>query len=844
MIAMPMPLKSTVIAVAVVMVQGTLSVAKDASEAMILVKDGQPKATIVLAERPTRAASDAARELQYHIAHMTNARLPITHAKDSVEGPLIWVGESAGTRTVGLTNESFEDQEYAIVFSPDAIFLVGQDELVYDNDTPGSFEARGTLNAVYDFLERFCNVRWFYPGRFGTDIPKRKTLAVSGRNIRRKPFFAYREVTTDRFADRHAWSYTMWRRQTAGFYAFMKHLFPDAYKNGEDQNFWLLQNRIKPACRRFLLRQRNGGVLVRANHSLHDFYTRFWGPSDDKKENAGFIEHRPEWFAQTGNTQGRPNQLCYTNEEVIEQVAADARTYFEGKNVSGNPMKAFRWGRNNYAVVPNDAGGFCQCAKCRALILKEDDPRVQEDQSLYTYGRNSDLVFHFVNEVAKRVYKTHPDKTVSALAYSNYTLPPSFELAPNVAVHYCWTANRFPVFSEGHKRQREIFEQWAARRKDNTLYLWLYYTFPRELANNNNYHCWPGFFAHAIGEQFKLFHEANVDGIFHCGYGENVENYVTFKLMDDPTRAVDALLEEYFRRMYGPAAAPMRAIYDIIENAYQNPENYKDIRKIVSPKASWEGLGTDARMTRIQEHMDRAKTVATSDLYRTRVALFETGIWDYMKAGKATYAERMATPIPEFTIPRVAGAQGKVDAINWDKALTIGPWYKRGSVEAVGANLTGKLAHDGEFLYLELVDPRHPDKLQNFKMVYPYDEWEIYFAEARALPFRQYAFNSEETHNVLSHGEVNFRQNVVMPELFDYVVECTTDSDRGWVARVAVPLEDLIPHGVEPGDTFYMNIVRVASPQVAESNDLEVGSLVPFCSVKDTDRLAEVTLAK
>lgn len=817
--------------------------ASTAAPALTLVEEGIPRATIVLAAKPTRAANDAARELQRHVFDMTGAELPIVKEPGTAGGIAIWIGESTGTRAVGLTNASFKDQEYAIRFAPEAIFLLGKDAPVYDGKMPGSFEAHGTLNAVYDFLERFCDVRWLYAGQFGTDIPKRATLTVAGHDIRRAPFMKYREVTEDRFADRFAWTPAMWQRQTDGFFEFMQILFPEAYQAGAEGNFWMMQNRINPACRRHLLRQRHGGEKVAANHSLHDFYTRFWGP-EGQDHPKGFIEHRPDWFAVSASNKGRPNQLCYSNEDVIEQVVEDARNYFEGKNVYGDPMQTFRWGKDNYAIVPNDAGGFCECDRCRALTHEENDPLFKGSYFRYRHGKSSDLVFHFVNEVAKQVYKTHPNKTISALAYSNYTLPPSFELAPNVAVHYCWTANRIPTFTEGYQQQREIFQEWAARRKDATLYLWLYYTFPREQAINNKYHCWPAFFAHTIGEQFKLFREANVDGIFHCGYGQGVENVVTFKLMDDPSRDVDALLDEYFGRMYGPAADPMRAIYDIIEQAYQDPASYEGIRNIISPQASWEGLGTDARMAAIQTLMDKAKIEAAADPYRTRVALFETGVWNYMTQGKAKYAERMAAPIPAITIPRIAPADGKVSALDWNKALAIGPWHQRGSMERLDAQLTGRLAHDGDFLYMELVDPRHPDKLENFDMVYPYDEWEIYFAEARALPFRQYAFNSAEIHNVLSHGEVNFRHNVVMPELFDYIVQCDTKSPRGWVARVAIPLADLVPRGVKPGDTFYLNIVRVASPHVAESSGLEVASWVPFCSVKETDRLAEVTLAE
>src|SRR5690606_6431193 len=68
-----------------------------------------------------------------------------------------------------------------------------------------------------------------------------------------------------------------------------------------------------------LLRLRNGGNIQRCNHSLYGYYKRFW---DDPKT------RRPEFFAK-GYEGVRPPQLCYTNPELIKQVAEDARRYYD-----------------------------------------------------------------------------------------------------------------------------------------------------------------------------------------------------------------------------------------------------------------------------------------------------------------------------------------------------------------------------------------------------------------------------------------------------------------------------------------------------------------------------------
>ena len=77
----------------------------------VLVHDGEPRASIVIGENPTRAAEFAAAELRYHVKKITGAVLPIAVGAKT-DGPCILVGESAGTRKLGLRSSDFADQEY------------------------------------------------------------------------------------------------------------------------------------------------------------------------------------------------------------------------------------------------------------------------------------------------------------------------------------------------------------------------------------------------------------------------------------------------------------------------------------------------------------------------------------------------------------------------------------------------------------------------------------------------------------------------------------------------------------------------------------------------------------
>ena len=98
---------------------------------------------------------------------------------------------------MGFPPEGFKQQEYVVHFAPGAIVLAGRDKddygkVIYnvpatDWETlyswPTIWDEQGTMYAVYDFLERFCGVRWFDPTEFGVYCPEKKTLVATGKDV-------------------------------------------------------------------------------------------------------------------------------------------------------------------------------------------------------------------------------------------------------------------------------------------------------------------------------------------------------------------------------------------------------------------------------------------------------------------------------------------------------------------------------------------------------------------------------------------------------------------------------------------------------------------------------------
>ncbi|MBI4028715.1 MAG: DUF4838 domain-containing protein [Verrucomicrobia bacterium] len=829
----------------------------DVDQKIMLVKDGQPQAAIVIAPTATRAAQFGAFELQAHIKEITGATLPIEKmpnaecrmpSGNSTDGRVrILVGESQATTALGLKSVDFKPQEYLVGFRDKAILLMGCDKpdagrVVYDISDPGAsfqswpdlWDERGTLHACYEFLEKFCGVRWFNPTEFGMDCPKSPTLEVSGRQVRRAPAFRFRDTpdSAGGLGEGYDALVALWPGNSDGFKAWEAAAYPKLHAKFDHPGTYMLAKRARG--RLFQLHMREGGERVQCNHSMYGYLDRFWEKNPARPDL--FVEKKTDWFAQ--GYEGKPPQMCYTSPGLIQQQAQDARDYFDGKK-TGAQLGIF-WQPQlpgPFPIETMDNDSYCKCDRCRRWLTRKlgDGPH-------YSKGIHSEYFFQFVNAVAREARRTHPDRQVVTLAYMTHAYPPeSFKLEPNVAVQFCFAWNRVP-YHEEYAHEIQLLRQWA---KQNTpLYLWLYYAFPVEIANNGKFHCFPGFFAHKIGEQFKLFHQLGVRGMFHCGYGQEVEAYVTYKLMDDPTLDVDALLDEYFTRLYGPAGEPLRKMYLFIEQAYCNPANYAKDDRHQTMQIAWGKLGTPERLAQLGEWMDKARTLAETEIQKKRVALFEQSVWSYLVAGRKHFEQRTGAPIPEALVARVESADGDPARIDWNNATPLGAgWHVNGQYRQSSRKLSARLAHDGEFLYLELTDPVAPAKLQSSATVFPYDTWEIFVAAQRAQPYRQFAIGPAGQAVCLSYGEVNWQQGTPMKGLGLKVVSDTAANDR-WIARVAIPLENVVPGGIEAGGKFFLNIARVTSPQLAGSGAMSIDIWVPFTTVHEVDRLAEITLAR
>jgi hypothetical protein len=454
---------------------------------------------------------------------------------------------------------------------------------------PAPFDENATLYAVYDFLERSCDVRWYAPGEIGLVCPTTATLVVRGSDLRRAPAMRHRTI--------------------AGANLYLPG--PPETVPQSDARIWRLRMRL-------------GGQPFSVCHSFYGYYDRY-------------LKTHPEWFAQ--GYPGQPPQMCYTHPGFIAQVIQDARDYFDGKGAKPGATAA----GDVFGLVPMDNMSWCKCPRCQAELNRAEQANRQ-----FNNGKASDYVFRFVNEVAREIGKSHPGKRIGALAYSDYAYyPAKIEVEPNVVVQLCLhTRNWWCPSMEAN--DRKVLRQWRERDPKRPLYLWLYYCFPALNSHFGKFHYFPGYFAHSVVNQMRLYQETGIEGLFlenssECGESylmDQLEFYVTFKLADRPELDGNQLIDEFFTRYYGAAAGPMKELYLAIEETFSNPKNYpleiqrSDAHQHQTKELAWGSLGTKERMERFGRLMAQAKASAQTPIEKQRVALFERGQWDYMKNGQ------------------------------------------------------------------------------------------------------------------------------------------------------------------------------------------------------------------
>jgi hypothetical protein len=272
-----------------------------------IASGGSARCVIVQQPGATLAESNAVRELAETLGKITGATFQIQEAGDAnVPERAIVVGPGATARAL------FPEVALDRLGSEELVMRVKGRRLLLAGGRP-----RGTIYAVYRFLQEQCGVRWWTP--WATSIPHRPSLRVPALDVRSNPAFEYREP--------------FW---FAGFEPQWK-----AHNGANGEN-----HSIPEAL---------GGCLKYKGFA-HTFYPlvppdKYFGP-------------HPEWYSLIKGKRTHENaQLCLSNPELRDFVVLRVKEWLrespEAKIIS---------------VTQNDCGGACECPQCKAIDDAEGSP--------------------------------------------------------------------------------------------------------------------------------------------------------------------------------------------------------------------------------------------------------------------------------------------------------------------------------------------------------------------------------------------------------------------------------------------------------------------------------------
>lgn len=280
---------------------------------------------------------------------------------------------------------------------------------------------------------------------------------------------------------------------------------------------------------------------------LDDF--NVWGHSFSKLlPQDEYYKSNPNFYAKYEG-QRTPESLCMSNDTVVSLVIKKMKSI-----ISKTAKKPF------FSVSQNDDIVYCECDKCHALNKK--------------YGGPQGSLYFFLNKIAKQFPKT---KIVTLAYLHTYKAPINLKIEPNIYTLFCPIEldRGKSIINQNIKNSfLKTLQDW--NKETSHLYLWDYTVqFSSYMTPFPN--------IHTFSENYKLFKQNNVKGIFAQGYSDvpgdftELRQYLLAKLLWDTGIDIKATTNDFLRGFYGKAAPFIEKYLDLLTENIKNSNTYLDI---------------------------------------------------------------------------------------------------------------------------------------------------------------------------------------------------------------------------------------------------------------------------
>ncbi len=457
---------------------------------------------------------------------------------------------------------------------------------------------RGTFYAVCEFLERYANVRWL--GVNMESVPKQDQLTVPDQAF---------HSGTPAFPEQRL------------YYFFVT----DKTQKNADYQYFSLHNKVNIfSAPEYGYGKRYGSP--RAGHAFIDYSKDF--PAEISWMNPAGKR------VQVVNASG--GQICYSLPEVRKRFKEKLKNYIASDRArcdkTGEPYPTV------YDLSANDCDAACYCPECKQEAKK--------------YGV-SGMVLRFTNDIASSIKDEYPDILVQMFAYKDALNPPAeIMVADNVIVRLAGMDMEFngslkrdvmrPLSSTQNREYRELLTAWSKKAKN--LAVWDYWKMYYEPFANPK--C--GILDRA--EYLKFYRDAGVKSLFIEAEIDlekpesfyDLRFYTAQKLMDDPGRDVQVLVDDFMKHAYGKAARPMTDYLNYLEARMK--EESAPLARVPVPTRKY----LDAEFFR-KSHafLDEAEELASGDAELLKMIQQERLVLDIALLHLPKISAQLAKEFPE-----------------------------------------------------------------------------------------------------------------------------------------------------------------------------------------------------
>ncbi len=368
---------------------------------------------------------------------------------------------------------------------------------------------RGTLYGIYDFLETSMGCRWW--SRNEEDVPTgQATLKVGDLNLTRKAPFALHKVWNNEATSRD------------------NHFADKARSDG-------LEDMI-------------------GSHTLTPLL------------NPYALQH-PEIYPMNAKGERKFNKLhfCYIAPGIAEALVEALEKVVEQHK--GNVKDVIY-----FAGMGDWYGGMCECPACKKIY--EEELWVNPDGGKAP-GYTATLL-RMINKTAEILEKKYPGIRIGTFAYMSLEAPPAKTVPrSNVVIRvprlrHCGVHGVGELCPKNKGFSRNL-EQWC-KLAPGRVYVWEYGASFRNFLE-------PFPCLYSMADNLRYYHKIGVKGVEIQGNYVStggdlavLKNYVWSKIFWNPALDPKAVLDEFCKGYYGPAAGDILAYVNVVEDSVRSPK--------------------------------------------------------------------------------------------------------------------------------------------------------------------------------------------------------------------------------------------------------------------------------